>query len=231
MNDVSHEPALGAGSRSWTVRVVRGSAADLHRVDADVPRTRTLTLCLPARPAVVLGSTQAVADLDANAVRERGLDVVHRRSGGGAVFVHPDDSIWVDAWIPRDDALWDDDVSASMLWLGRAWVDAVSDRLDVEVITEPYVAGPWGRTVCFLSSAPGEVRGPRGKLVGISQRRDRDGARLQCVLYRRWEPTRWDVLSDQGASQALAEMGLECLDLEPHVVLDRLADALNRLAD
>ena len=37
----------------------------------------------------------------------------------------------------------------------------------------------------------GEVLVDDAKLVGLSQRRTRDGARFQCVLHRRWQPDRW----------------------------------------
>ena len=41
------------------------------------------------------------------------MDVVRRRSGGGAVLVGAGEQVWVEVWIPRDDALWDDDVIRS----------------------------------------------------------------------------------------------------------------------
>jgi hypothetical protein len=48
--------------------------------------------------------------------------------------------------------------------------------------------------VCFASAAPGEVFVGDNKLVGISQRRNREGARFQCVLYRQWNPLIWSSL-------------------------------------
>ena len=48
--------------------------------------------------------------------------------------------------------------------------------------------------MCFDGVAPGEVvlAGPDdglpAKLVGISQRRTRDGARFQCIVHHRWAP-------------------------------------------
>lgn len=187
---------------------------------------RSLTLCIPTHAAVVLGSAQSDADIDMSAAGVRGLDVARRRSGGGAVFVDPVDSIWVEAWIPRTDPLWVEDVSSSMLWLGRAFVAALAeanpDRA-LELIVGPYEAGRWGRRICFLSEAPGEVRGAAGKVVGISQRRDRRGARLQAILYRRWDPARWQVFGDPGLAQALLDMRIECIDIEPALLMDRLA--------
>ena len=40
-----------------------------------------------------------------------------------------------------------------------------------------------GTRVCFVSEGPGEVVTASGKVVGISQRRTRNGARFQCCLY------------------------------------------------
>jgi hypothetical protein len=45
--------------------------------------------------------------------------------------------------------------------------------------------------VCFAGVAPGEVLDPsRAKLVGISQRRSRAGARFQCVVHHRFDAER-----------------------------------------
>ena len=69
------------------------------------------------------GSTQSVDDVNQNSADESGVLVSRRRSGGGAVFVHPSDSVWIDITISRDDPLWKDDVAQSMLWLGEFFVE------------------------------------------------------------------------------------------------------------
>ena len=51
---------------------------------------------------------------------------------------------------------------------------------------------PWGRLVCYAALGPGEVLVDGRKAVGISQRRTRAGARLQCIVYDHWDP--YDVL-------------------------------------
>lgn len=233
-------PSLSREWREWSVRTRRGTAAELHRVDTGArpdavsthgdAKGRILTLCRPSRAAVVLGSAQPATDIDEAAAHALGLEVARRRSGGGAVFVDPDDSIWIEAWIPRADPLWVDDVSSSMLWLGRTFVDVLAGdpRFDrpAEVVTGPYDAGSWGRTICFMSEAPGEVRGQQGKIVGISQRRDRDGARFQAIVYRRWDPARWQVFRDPGAARALDGLAVECVDAEPERLAERLAARL-----
>ena len=46
----------------------------------------------------------------------------------------------------------------------------------------------WSRLVCFAGLGPGEVTVDGRKVVGISQRRTRAGARFQCAALRRWDP-------------------------------------------
>jgi len=227
--------------RRWSARTVTGSAAELHLLDDFAERT--LVLRVPSSRAVVLGSAQDASDVDADRAAALGLEVARRRSGGGAVFVDPVDSIWIDAWIPRADPLWVDDVSTSMLWLGRAYAAVLADDVgagsEIDVATGAFEAGEHGRSICFLSTAPGEVvvrngslgtdrGGPAtGKVVGISQRRDKRGARLQSVLYRRWDPGHWAVFGDAALARALGEVDVHPVDVEPADLIARLVAHLN----
>jgi len=173
----------------WVRHDWRGSASDFHHMS--LPSERALWWCSVSSPAVILGSTQQEADVDAAIASSLGLDVVRRRSGGGAVFVHPTESVWIDVTIPRDDPLFVDDVSASMLWLGDVFTAALLPWVNSETYRGVFDAGASGRSVCFASTSPGEVFVGNHKLVGISQRRGREGARFQSVLYRSWQPTAW----------------------------------------
>jgi lipoate---protein ligase len=139
---------------------------------------------MPTGPAVVLGSTQAVL-APGSAAWPDGVEVVVRRSGGGAVMLEPDGVLWVDVVVPRHDPLWVDDVSGSAMWLGRAWVAALGALgVAAEVYDGPVDRSAMARAACFAGRGPGEVLAPGGaKLVGVSQRRNRAGARLQSVLY------------------------------------------------
>jgi hypothetical protein len=47
------------------------------------------------------------------------------------------------------------------------------------------------------------------KAVGISQRRTRSGARLQCVLHRRWDPAATASLVHVGAQRDRLDRVLE----------------------
>ena len=173
----------------WPLEHLTGGAHDLHhRV---LPARRGLWVCLPERPALVLGSSQAMATVDVEFCRSAGIDVVRRRSGGGGVYVHPTESLWVDVVIPRDDELWSDDIGRSMWWLGDAWMSALTDAgmEHLSVHRGSMVSNDWSRTVCFAGLGPGEVlAGESGKVVGISQRRTREMARFQCIVYRSFDP-------------------------------------------
>ena len=168
----------------------RGSAGELHDLlPPDDGRRRLWVLDVTA-PAVVLGSTQAAEVVDGVAASAAGVDVVRRRSGGGAVWVEPGDPVWVDVIVPRDDPLWDDDVGRAFLPVGRAWSVALAavGVGGTAVHDGAMVTTEWSSLVCFAGRGPGEVLRGERKVVGISQRRTRAGARFQCALPRRWDP-------------------------------------------
>jgi lipoate-protein ligase A len=171
----------------WSLEHLRGSAEDLHhRV---LPARRGIWVCTPDRPALVLGSSQDEATVDVEFCRRSGIDVARRRSGGGGVYVHPTESLWVDVVIPRNDELWHDDIGRSMWWLGETWRDGVQSSVVGGLVVHhgALVANEWSRTLCFAGVGPGEVMAGSAKVVGISQRRTREMARFQCIVYRRWD--------------------------------------------
>jgi lipoate---protein ligase len=178
----------------WSIEERAGTAADLHAgwVPAD-PRARSVARCRVAGPAVVLGSTQSEAVVDGTAARAAGLEVARRRSGGGAVLVVPGDPVWIDVWVPRSDPLWEEDVARAFDWLGATWSRALASLGHPDAVPHAgaYVACTrWCSLVCFGGVGAGEVTvGDGRKVVGLAQRRTRDGAWFHgaCVLH--WEPT------------------------------------------
>jgi lipoate-protein ligase A len=181
--------------RSWRIEERVWSAALLHKAwpttVAD-PETRAIGICRVSAPAVVLGSTQSLSVIDVDRAERSGVAVARRRSGGGAVLVTPDDPIWIDAWVPRGDPLWLDDVARAFDWLGDTWGRVLANlgvtgasvhRGGLEAST------PWSSLVCFGGVGTGEVLDPDGrKIVGISQRRTRDGAWFHSACLRHWDP-------------------------------------------
>jgi lipoate-protein ligase A len=211
------------GRHDWT-----GTAADFHAME--LPAERALWWCQVQDPTVILGSTQTVDDVDQNIAVESGLLVSRRRSGGGAVFVHPTDSVWVDITISRNDPLWKDDVVQSMLWLGDLFVAALSSWVQAQVYRDSFSTGVDGRVVCFASSSPGEVFVGTNKLVGISQRRSRDGARFQCVLYRQWQPAEWShVLASPDVRSRVADIPVATLDIPALTLVNAISEQLSLL--
>jgi lipoate-protein ligase A len=170
---------------TWALERLSGDAGALHSRLPPDDLERTVWVLTVDRPAIVLGSAQRI---DHVAVPD-GADLVRRRSGGGAVWLAPGGTLWVDVLLPSGDPLWDDDVSRSGLWLGEVWASAL-DAHGATVHSGPMSRDALAGAVCFAGRAPGEVvQGPNGpKLVGVSQRRTRAGARFQCVAYERWDP-------------------------------------------
>lgn len=163
---------------SWTIERSTGSAASFHGRDMPTAVSRSVWIHDVSAPALVLGSSQREEVVDDATIGS--IEVVRRRSGGGAVLLIPNEVLWLDVLLPTGDPLWSDDVSHASHWLGDAWVTALGYG---EVHRGPMVRTPWSSLVCFAGLGPGEVTVDGHKLVGISQRRTRAGARFQCAVY------------------------------------------------
>jgi lipoate---protein ligase len=142
------------------------------------------------RPTLVLGSTQRDAVVRTERAAEAGVAVVRRHGGGGAVLLRPGDHLWLEAWVPRDDPLWQADVVAAAGWVGRWWASALSGLgvggCDVhEGAARP---GRYGALVCFSGRGAGEVFRADRKVMGLSQWRSREGALFHACAYAVWEP-------------------------------------------
>ena len=153
--------------------------------DADAMRSldrRTVFVRVVERPTLVLGSTQDVGIVDTGALARQGLELVRRRSGGGAVLLEPERAVWIDTWVPRADPLWSDDVVHSGSWVGSWWAESLGDpRLDVH--QGPPIASRWSDLICFAGVAAGEVVYAGRKLVGVAQWRTRSGALTHSLAY------------------------------------------------
>jgi lipoate---protein ligase len=181
----------------WQVRPASGQARELHETSAALVAGATdKPVAVVQRfvgSALVLGSAQPEATVNLAACAAAGVDVVRRRSGGGAVLVEPGSVIWVDLVIGAADPLWSADVGRSTWWVGQAWADALrgAGLGDLGVWKGPMVRNAWSSLVCFAGLGPGEVVDEgRRKVVGISQRRTRHGALFQCACLLSWEPAR-----------------------------------------
>ena len=146
---------------------------------------RRISVVEVTRPALVLGSTQP---WPAGPAAPPGLDVVRRASGGGAVLVVPAALVWVDIVVPPGDPLWEEDVGRAFHWLGGAWAESLQRLgVDADWHDAALVASEWSPLVCFAGLGPGEVTVDRRKVVGMSQRRTRQGSLFQCAALLAWD--------------------------------------------
>lgn len=172
-----------------------GSPAEFHATEMlDDPVARVV-VAEATVDALVLGSSQSHGVADAAACAAAGVELTRRRSGGGAVLVERGGMCWFDVVVPADDPRFGGvagDVTASMVWLGRHIAAALGDLgvTGIEVHDEAMVCTPWSRLVCFAGVGGGEGLVGGAKLVGISQRRRRQGARFQCMVHTAWNPER-----------------------------------------
>jgi lipoate---protein ligase len=204
---------------TWDIERSEASAAIHHGRRIPEAPSRAVWIHDVARPALVLGSTQPDEVVDRGVAATLGVEVVRRRSGGGAVLLVPGEVVWLDVIVPEGDVLWDDDVGRSSLWLGETWREALVDLgiTGLAIHDGSLACGPLGRLVCFGAVGPGELTLQGRKLVGISQRRTRAGARYQCAVYRVWAP---DLLAD-----------LLCLDDDARAVLANAALGVDAAPD
>ena len=142
-------------------------------------------------PAVVLGRGQRSLTLAPG-----DHPVTTRFSGGGAVWLSPD-VLSLDVLVPAGHAWFTDRLGDAFEQVGRRWVDALGGLgvEDLIVYDGPATARRRGTererllaAVCYATRGRGEVLWHGRKLVGLAQRRRRNGTMVQCGLLRRWEP-------------------------------------------
>jgi len=180
-------PRLGQLTPIWIVERSHGDAAAFHR--RDPLALRSATFHTVDRSTLVLGSAQRPSDVDASVADSLGVEVVQRRSGGGAVLLVPGEFVWLDLVVPAGDPLWDADVARAMVWVGELWAGVLSAfGVHAEVHRGALVGGAWSRQVCWAGCGTGEVLAGAGKAVGVAQRRTREWARFQSMCHLRWRP-------------------------------------------
>lgn len=167
-----------------------GEAGPFHHRDLRSVSVPTVWVHRVERPALVLGSSQRDDIIDHAAAEALGIEVCTRRSGGGLVLVDPDASCWIDVLIPPTSTLWNDDVNRAFHWVGDTWLRTLTGLgvPDLSVHTGPLENAAAGRFLCFAGLGPGEVVQHRhgsnvlSKVVGLSQRRQRNIARFQGLV-------------------------------------------------
>lgn len=105
-------------------------------------------------------------------------------------MVQPAEMVWVEVAVPSGDPLWELDAGRAFVWLGHAWAGAL-DLLGLgpaAVHEGALVRSAWSAQLCFAGLGPGEVSVGGRKVVGMSQRRTREGAVFSCAAYLRLDP-------------------------------------------
>ena len=205
--------ALGMSPpRDWVVERWSGGVSALHRRPIPLDGRRRLSILDFEEKALVLGSRGPDPELFENTIR--------RQSGGGIVWLNPQESTWIDVTLPRDDPLWSEDLGRSFLWLGETIAAAFTELGLKADIHEGTLTGDgvW----CFDNLGAGEVKLLDRKLVGISQRRTKRAARFQCVWYRHFvHPPKVPLRNSKGIGWA--DAGLSCATT---LVLDTVVSKL-----
>jgi lipoate-protein ligase A len=169
------------GARPAYTRVV-GSPSSIHGRALSFGR-RQVILCHPTEPALVLGRALREDGFDQVRMSQARVGQARRASGGGAVLVRPRELVWVDVCLPLGDPLWEDDVSRAFGWLGGAWAEVLAG-LGISYLSVhhgPMVRTAWSARLCLAGLGPGEVSVGGRKVVGLSQRRTRQGAVFHCA--------------------------------------------------
>lgn len=211
-------------SNGWTIEHVHGDAGAFHAAEPEARRSATF-LTVDA-PTLVLGSAQRDTDVDRRVAAALGVEVVRRRSGGGAVLLLPGEFVWLDLVIPAGDDLWLADVAQAMVWVGELWQAALAALgIAGDVHRGPMLTTTWSRQVCFAGVGTGELLQGAGKLVGVSQRRTRHYARFQSMCHLRWRP---ELAAALVAAPRPAPAELAPAAAVPVVAAPSLTDALLR---
>jgi lipoate-protein ligase A len=213
---------------AWRVERATAPAAELVVRPDPRPAVRTVSMLAVTAPALVLGSTQPDDIVDRARADAAGLDVARRRSGGGTVLVRSGELLWVDLFVPAGDRLWTDDVGRAFRWLGPVWTSALRALgVDAHWHDGPLRETRWSGRVCFAGVGPGEVLVGERKVVGISQRRTRAGARFHCAALREWDADALlAVLSLPSDERDSAAADLPTVALGVDVDLEQLEAAL-----
>lgn len=168
-----------------SVRIHGGSVAELHALPMPTEGNGVeLWHMRPHAPAIAMGSGQKPDLFLQDRLRADGLELGGRRSGGGAVFIDPSAVVWVDLLVPKSSELYSGDLVEMFERIGGLWQAALASCGVTSVLYEagddaPSSRRDEARLACWAGTGWGELLVDGYKIVGLSQRRTRWGARVQ----------------------------------------------------
>lgn len=163
--------------------VVRGTAGELHARPMPTDGERTeLWVMRPTSTALVMGSSQRPEQFDNQKLAADGVQLASRRSGGGAVFINPASTVWIDVVAPRSSSLWSNELAENFLIVGRIWQQALAELgVTTNLCAESPERTDASSLACWAGIGWGELSVGSSKVVGLSQRRTRWGVRVQAM--------------------------------------------------
>ena len=210
--------------------IVGGSVADFHARPLPTDPHPHIWWFAPPHSALVLGSTQDLSVVNSTECHKRGIEIVKRRSGGGAVLLSSETTVWIDVVLPATHELSVSDIGQAPLWLGKLFQQVLIDLgvADLTLHETAMEKTDWSTLICFAGRGPGEVFTSNGrKVVGISQRRTREWVRFQIVVSLAWRPE--ILLALLNVPKPNLEDIFQCgsdISLDAHLVGQTLFDAL-----
>jgi len=202
------------------VQSYAGTTAELHALPMPTAGERAaLWVMAPTKAALAMGSSQTADQFDQERLAADGVELAPRRSGGGAVFIDPASTVWIDLVAPRSSLLWSSELAENFLLVGRIWQQALAAiGVDSELCVESSARTDAATWACWAGLGWGElVHGPEGaKLVGLSQRRTRWGCRVQAMAVLNRASTRVsDYLLEPGRSLVQGTIASTQVPVEP----------------
>lgn len=185
-------------------------------------RAPTLRIWEWAAPAVVIGIFQSLKnEVDADAARQHGIEVVRRISGGGAMFIEPGNTITYSIYAPRT------------LIAGMSFREsyAYMDAFVLEALGELGIKA-WYQPLNDITSEGGKIGGAaqayRGNAVlhHVTMAYDIDATKMLQVLRIGREK-----LSDKGTTSAAKRVDplRSQTGLSREAIIERMVDTFRRL--
>ena len=165
------------------LREFTGTAAELHALPMPTEgEIAELWVMRPTACAVVMGSSQRPDCFDEQRLRNDDVALSPRRSGGGAVFIDPASTVWIDVLAPRSSQLWSTELAENFMIVGRLWHQALwSVGIETALCGESPARTDASALACWAGTGWGELLIGSAKIVGLSQRRTRWGSRVQAM--------------------------------------------------